>query len=90
MSDELLALDQNRTWIITTLPPSKVPIGCKWIHKEKLKSNGSVDRYKAWLVAKSYSQRASFYYNETFSPVAKHTIIRVFLALAAKNGWHLS
>ena len=40
---------------MTTLPPGKVSIGCKWIFKIKLKANGTVERYKAKLVAKGYS-----------------------------------
>ena len=39
-----------------SLPPGKVPIGCKWIYKVKLKADGSMERYKACLVAKGFTQ----------------------------------
>jgi hypothetical protein len=35
----------NNTWILTSLPPGKKAIGCKWVYKVKLKSDGSVERY---------------------------------------------
>lgn len=56
MDTELDALKQNPTWIITYLPPGKKPIGCKWVYKIKHKADGSVERFKAKLVAKEFTQ----------------------------------
>ena len=56
MQTELDALQANQTWIMTPLPPGKVPIGCKWVFKIKLKADGSIERYKARLVAKGFTQ----------------------------------
>jgi hypothetical protein len=89
MQAEIIALETNNTWIVTTLPPNKHPIGCKWVYKVKHKSDGSIERYKARLVAKGYTQCEGLDYHETFSPVAKMTTVRVFLALAAAKGWLL-
>jgi hypothetical protein len=52
MQAKITALETNNTWIVTTLPPNKHPIGCKWVYKVKHKSDGSIERYKARLVAK--------------------------------------
>lgn len=41
---------------MTKIPLAKVPIGCKWVFKIKLKGNGFVERYKAKLVAQGYTQ----------------------------------
>ncbi|KAL0402574.1 UNVERIFIED_CONTAM: Retrovirus-related Pol polyprotein from transposon RE1 [Sesamum latifolium] len=52
MQTELDALLKNDTWDVTALPTGKKPIGCRWIYKLKLKADGSIDKYKARLVAK--------------------------------------
>ena len=48
---------KNNTWILTNLPPGAKPIVCKWIFKKKLNPDGSIDKYKARLVAKEFSQK---------------------------------
>ncbi|CAH9054102.1 unnamed protein product [Cuscuta epithymum] len=89
MQAEICALEENKTWILTSLPPGKKAIGCKWIYKVKYKSDGSIERYKARLVAKGYTQQPGVDYTETFSPVARITTIRTLLAVAAAKNWHL-
>ncbi|CAL2257492.1 unnamed protein product [Prunus armeniaca] len=51
--------------------------------------DGSVSRYKARLVAQGFSQEQGLDYDETFSPVVRHTTVRLVLALAAANHWEL-
>lgn len=53
---ELQALIANQTWILTALPKGKTSIGCKWVFKIKYKADCSVERYKASLVAKGFTQ----------------------------------
>lgn len=90
IQSELSALEANGTWTITSLPPRQKSISCRYVFKTKLKSDGNIDKYKARLVAKGYTQREGFDYQETFSPVAKLTIVRLFLSLASVHDWHLT
>lgn len=66
MNAEIAALKANQTWFLTPLPADKVPIGCKWVYKIKLKAYSNVERFKARLVAKGYTQQEGLDYYETF------------------------
>jgi hypothetical protein len=87
MSDEFDALLRNKTWHLVPSRPSLNIIDCKWVFKIKQKPDGSVDRYKAHLVAKGFKQQYGIDYDATFSPVVKPTTIRLLLSLAVSRGW---
>ena len=55
----------------------------------KYNADGTVNRYKAKLVAKGYAQTHGVDYEETFAPVAKMTTIRTVIVLATAKGWDL-
>jgi len=76
-------LESNQTWKIVLLPKNKTVIGCKWVFKIKYNTDGTVERYKARLMAKGYTQTEGIDYIETFSLVAKMTTVRLLLSLTS-------
>ncbi|BBG96882.1 hypothetical protein Prudu_005830, partial [Prunus dulcis] len=89
MKEEIDALHMQGTWILVPSPGDKNIIGSKWVYKIKRNPDGSVGRYKARLVAQGFSQEPGFDFGETFSPVVRHTTVRLVLSIAAMNQWKL-
>jgi len=83
------ALKRNSTWEIVDKLRHKKIVRHKWVFTMKHKEDRSIDKHKARLVAKRYTQTYGIEYEETFSPVAKMNTIRVVLVLAAHFGWEL-
>jgi hypothetical protein len=75
MQEEYNSLMANNTWTLVPLPLGRKPISYKWVFKIKQGVNGEVERYKARLVARGFTQTYEVDYNETFTPVAKFTSI---------------
>ena len=89
MDDEMRALIQNDTWEIVDLPKGKKSVGCRWIFTRKCSVNGTLDRHKARLVARGYTQTYGIDYQETFAPGAKLNTIRIMISLAVNLDWPL-
>ncbi|KAK1611308.1 hypothetical protein QYE76_034981 [Lolium multiflorum] len=89
MQDEYDALLANHTWHL--VPPSsrRNIIDCKWVYRIKKNADGTIDRYKARLVAKVFKQRYGIEYEDTFSPVVKAATIRLVLSISVSRGWSL-
>ena len=63
---------------------------CKWIFKRKQgATENELIRFKTRLVAQGYTQREGIDYTEVFSPVVKHTSIRVLMSIVAQFDWEL-
>ena len=64
-------------------------MGCRWVYKVKYKADGTLERYKARLVAQGFTQTKGVDFFETFSLVAKLTAIRFLLSVVVANIWFL-
>jgi hypothetical protein len=83
INDEMESIMFNKTWILVGLPSGSKPIGCKWIFKEKMKLDVSIDKFKASLVAKWFRQSKDIDYFDTYAPVARISSIRTLVSLAS-------
>jgi histone deacetylase 1/2 len=89
MEAEFDALISNRTWTLVPRPPGTNIVGSKWIFKTKFRPDGSVDKHKACLVARGFTQQQGIDYHDTFSPVVKPVTVCLVLSLAISRGWCL-
>ena len=56
MKYEMTSMSQNKVWSLVGFPDGCKPIRCKWVFKTKRDAKGPVDKDKARLVTKGYSQ----------------------------------
>jgi hypothetical protein len=83
MAEEIAALEHTGTWDLVSPAPGVRPITCKWVYKIKTRSDGSLEHYKAHLVARGFQQEHGRDYDETFAPVAHMTTVRTLLAVTS-------
>ena len=90
IKNELSSLIGNQTWVeVETVPENKKPISTKWVFTLKRDDQGNIDKYKARLVARGFTQVFNRDYLETFSPVTKLTTVRILTAVATLRGFNL-
>ena len=56
-------------WLLVDLPKDRKSIGYKWIFLKKYKYDALIDKYKARLVAKYFTQKPSIDYEKTYSSI---------------------
>lgn len=84
MDDKIEAHKINGTWMLTDLPSGRKAITAKWVFKVKAVDTIN-ERFKARVVARGYAQVPGIDYDETFSPVVRHTSLRILFALAIRG-----
>ncbi|GKE30562.1 retrovirus-related pol polyprotein from transposon TNT 1-94, partial [Tanacetum coccineum] len=89
MYDEMHALKINGTWDLVPRPMNANVVGSKWVFRTKFHSDGTIDRFKARLVAQGFTQVSGIDYSATFSPVVKASMVRIVLSLVVLHKWPL-
>ena len=87
MDEELKSLKENDVWDVIPKPAGRKIVASRWVYNAKGNAQGEVERYKAWLVAKGFSQILGQDYDEIFAPVVHYDSLRLLLALSAFRGW---
>jgi hypothetical protein len=84
MKDEMRSMSINKVWDLEEIPKEAKTIGCKWVYKMKCDSKENIERFKARLMAKRFTQREDIDYTETFSPVSCKDSLRIIMALVTQ------
>ena len=85
---ELASLKVNKTRTVVECPKDVNVVGCKWVLQMKKNAAGEVEKYKARLVARGFTQIYSVDFYETYAPVAQLSSLQLLLAMAnSRNGW---
>jgi hypothetical protein len=92
---ELACENEKRTfenlgvYEIVPHPDDRKVVGSKWVFRIKRGPDGTIQKYKAWVVAQGFTQIEGIDYDETFAPVAKLASLRAILAIAAERDLEL-
>jgi hypothetical protein len=83
--NEFTGLDDQHTWEYVLIPEGVKLLKTKWVFKIK-RVEGRETIYRARLVVKGYTQVEGVDYHEIFSPVVRHSTVRLVLAICAHYG----
>lgn len=89
MKSELKSIHKNKTWDLVELPEKRRTIGSRWVFAIKFHNDGRIDKFKARLVARGFSQRYGIDYNQTYSPTVRPESLRLLFAIAVEMNYHI-
>jgi hypothetical protein len=78
---ETAALVANKTWIPTVPPKGANLVSSKWVFDVKYNTDRSVNKFKARLVARGFSQKYGVDFEDTFAPTARYDTLRALMAI---------
>jgi hypothetical protein len=79
--DEMKSMSTNRVCDLEKIPKEAKIVGCKCVYKMKCDSKENIERFKARLVAKSFTQREGIDYTKIFSSVSCNDSLRIIMVL---------
>lgn len=89
MSEEIGTCHETNTWSLVPRPPDTHVIGCRWVHKVKLRADGTEEKLRSRLVAKGNEQEEGVDFLETYSPVVRTATVRMVLHTATVLKWNI-
>lgn len=89
MGEEIGICHETNTWSLLPRPADTHVIGCRWVHKIKLKADGTMEKLRSRLVAKGNEQEEGIDFLETYSHVVRTATARMVLHTATVNHWDI-
>ena len=89
MSSEMESLRENGVYEIVDRPVGKKVVQSKWVLRVKTNEKGEIEKYKARVVAKGFSQVEGVDYDQTFSSTVRFESIRQMVALGTSKSMEM-
>jgi hypothetical protein len=91
VKQEYETLVANGTWDVTPVPRPEGgnTVDCKWALRVKLNPGGNVEKFKARLMARGFTQVEGVNVFEKYAPVAKMSSLRIILSIANCRDWDI-
>jgi reverse transcriptase-like protein len=84
-NDKCHAFEHMGIYEVVPCPKGRKVVGSKWVFRIKHGPDGTIQKYKARVIAQGFTQIENIDYDETFAPVAKFTSLCTILAIAAEE-----
>ena len=85
MEQEMGNMADFGVWELVPLPPGKNLMSCKWVYKVKRSIDGGVDRLKARLTCRGFTQKAGVDYDDTWAPTCRMRVFRMLMPEASSD-----
>ena len=91
MMSEIESLEKRSTWTVVKPPNGSNIIGTRFVYKIKRNADGSIERYKARLVAQGFKQipGIDFEHDDRYAPVTRMAAVRTLLSWAASMDYEI-
>ncbi|GJW99802.1 retrovirus-related pol polyprotein from transposon TNT 1-94 [Tanacetum coccineum] len=76
-------------WELVERPVGRNIIAIKWLWKNKIDAKNTVIRNKSCLFVKGYGQEVGINFEESFAPVARLKVVRIFVEYAAQKNFSI-
>ncbi|CAI7898655.1 unnamed protein product [Closterium sp. NIES-54] len=81
MEEEIRSLNSMGTWELVKLPRGVNIMKNRWVRTTKYRIDDTVEREKARLVVKGFTQVYGADYVKTYVPVSSYVTLRIFLSI---------